>query len=88
MNIGIPNIPECNKKKTVEISENWNIFFIFHNSPMQQQHLCGTKTNLKVYQIVSFVDAMLMTVCFFKPTPRNESIISKSSTFAVSCATE
>ena len=22
---------------------------------MQQQHLCGTKTNLKVYQIVSFV---------------------------------
>ena len=26
-------------------------FFIFHNSPMQQQHLCGTKTNQKCIRL-------------------------------------
>ena len=69
------------------------IFFIFHNSPMQQQHLCGTKTNQKcirlfLLSVIRRCDADDSLVFFFKHTSRNESIISKSSTFAVSCATE
>ena len=74
MNIGIPTIPECNKKKTVEISANFSIF-----RQKLTQHLRVHQDKSKVYQIVSFVShhpRMKKTVCFFRETNRLQASVS------------